>query len=435
MNKFENYLFHGFFFCCIFFLVACSKQEKNESVKDKKEEFNSIFFDINGTKIPNKNPDSLQQTKVAMQDLNLLDSTKFWSGHKNYFMHSIGSIDFPNDTTYTFRLTVIGKIILRLNNKDLFNIGKISDTVLVASQFVDAGKNIFEIEYFDGKLSPKIILEWMPSEGNYQVIPTKMFERANLKLDSIPYQKAAANPPLDSSHPNNKLTEQEIEQGWKLLFDGKTLNGWHTYNKKVGVGKKWRVEDEAIMFEGRKRFKYKFEGRMFEMGDTDKLADGGIDIVTDDSFENFEFELDWKISEGGNSGIFYSVLEDPNYNEAWNTSPEMQVLDDQVHKDGLIYKHRSSDLYDLIACYTITVRPQGEWNRIRLIKNRGKVEHWLNGVMVLQYDANSPEWSEMLLKSKFSKLKDFGVMGKRRLGLQDHDNQVWYRNIRIKELK
>ena len=78
-----------------------------------------------------------------MQDLNLDDSSKFWSGHKNYFMHSIGSIDFPNDTTYTFRLTIIGKIILRMNNKDLFNVGKISDTVLMASQFVDAGKNLF----------------------------------------------------------------------------------------------------------------------------------------------------------------------------------------------------------------------------------------------------------------------------------------------------
>lgn len=436
MKKLENYFLKGLFFYCFFLLVACTKQQ-NESVEEVKTAtgFQSIFFDINSIKIPNKNSDSLKQTTATMQDLNLDDSSKFWPGHKNYFMHSVGSITFPSDTAFTFRLAIAGKIVLRLNNKDLFNLTKVSDTMIVQQQYVESGVNLFEIEYFDGGLTPKIILEWKPGAGDYEPIPTTMFARANLQLDSVPYQKAASRPPLDNLAPNNKLTQQEMEQGWKLLFDGKTLAGWHTYNKTRSVGRKWRVEDEAVMFEGRKRFKYMFEGRMFEMGDTDKVGDGGIDIVTDGAFENFELELDWKISEGGNSGIFYAVLEDRKYVDAWNTSPEMQVLDDQIHKDGLIYKHRSGDLYDLIPCQTITVRPQGEWNRIRVVKNKGKIEHWQNGAKELQYDVNSPEWSDMYLKSKFSKLKDFGAMGKRRIGLQDHDNQVWYRNIKIKELK
>jgi cytochrome c len=144
--------------------------------------------------------------------------------------------------------------------------------------------------------------------------------------------------------------------------------------------------------------------------------------------------LEWKISEGGNNGILYSVLEDGQYKEVWHTSPEMQILDDFVHKDGLIFKHRSGDLYDLIACKEIAVRPQGQWNRVRIVKNNGVVEHWLNGIKVVDYDAKSPEWTEMIKKSKFSNLKDFATPGKRRIAFQDHDNQVWFRNLKIRSL-
>ena len=146
-----------------------------------------------------------------------------------------------------------------------------------------------------------------------------------------------------------------------------------------------------------------------------------------------------KISEAGNNGIFYTVQEGviqesiENY-EIWNTSPEMQVMDNLKHKDGLINKHRAGDLYDLIACNPIRVKPQGDWNKVLIIKNDGKVEHWLNGTKILNFDLNSDAWKDMISKSKFSDLTEFANPGPGKIGFQDHDNVVYYKNIKIKVL-
>jgi hypothetical protein len=397
--------------------------------------FNSVFFNINAIKVPNVNPDSLEQTMKQMESVNLTDKSRFWPGHDHFFMNSVGSIDFSKAGSVAFRLTVRGKIIFRLNNKDLFRTKTPTDTVAENSQFVDAGKNMFEMEYFDGGLDPRIVLEWSPDGKDFEPVPAEMFGSANLSLDSAQYAKAAARPSEVSNQMPNVLSKEEIAGGWKLLFDGTTTKGWHTFNHPGTIGRKWHAEDGSLVFDGRERFRYMFEGRMMEMGDTDKAKDGGLDIVTDGEFENFELKLEWKISKGGNNGILYTVLEDPKYKEAWNTSPEMQVLDDLVHKDGLIYKHRSGDLYDLIACSEVTVRPQGEWNSVKIVKNNGLVEHWQNGVKVVEYDLNAPAWKEMISRSKFSKMDNFATPGKRKISFQDHDNLVSYRNIRIHELK
>ena len=129
------------------------------------------------------------------------------------------------------------------------------------------------------------------------------------------------------------------------------------------------------------------------------------------------------------------IMENPKYDEAWKTSPEMQVLDNESNKDGIIYKHAAGDLYDLIACNQITVKPAGGWNRVRIVKNKGKVEHWLNGVKVVEYDLTVPQWKDMISKSKFSTLADFAKTDKNRIGLQDHDCDVWFKNIKIREIK
>ena len=218
-------------------------------------------------------------------------------------------------------------------------------------------------------------------------------------------------------------------------LDGKTTNGWHTYNKPGTIGRKWKAEEGMLVFEGRNRFEFFVAGRKIELGPVDKALDGGEDIVTDEAFENFELALEWKISEAGNNGIFYTVREDKKYDENWKTSPEMQVQDNTKHKDGLIEKHRAGDLYDLIAADPIRVKPQGEWNKVRIIKNKGKIEHWLNGSKVLSYDINSDVWKDMISKSKFADLPEFGLPGPGRIGFQDHDNRVYYKNIKIKELK
>ena len=115
-------------------------------------------------------------------------------------------------------------------------------------------------------------------------------------------------------------------------------------------------------------------------------------IVTNDSFENFELNLEWKISKNGNSGIFYTVQEIDAYDEGWKSSPEMQIMDEEGQKDGLITSHRAGDLYDLIASNERRAWPQGEWNKVRIIKKNGAVEHWLNGAKILSYDTKSPNW-------------------------------------------
>ncbi len=426
----RNFGFVYFIVC----LCGCGSEKNKEAESaDTESGFRSIFFDIKDIKIPNKNPDSLEQTTKQMESINLVDSDDFWPGHDHFFMNSLGSIEFPKEGSYSFRLLVSGKIKLKLNNKDLFEVKTPKDTILENLQFVDAGRNFFEIEYFDGGLNPKIVLEWI-NNGTSEVIPKEMFHLADLALDEEPYEKAAMRPLEESTQNPNTLSPEETKKGWKLLFDGLTTKGWHTYNKPGTIGRKWHAEDGTLTFDGRKRFRYMFEGRTNEMGDTDKVKDGGEDIVTDGEYENFELMLEWKISEGGNNGILYSVLEDGQHKEVWHTSPEMQVLDDFVHKDGQIYKHRSGDLYDLIACKEIAVRPQGQWNQVKIVKNNGKFEHWLNGIKVVEYDTNSKEWTEMIKKSKFSNLKDFATSGKRRIAFQDHDNQVWFRNLKIRSL-
>jgi len=220
---------------------------------------------------------------------------------------------------------------------------------------------------------------------------------------------------------DNQLTEVEKTEGWRLLFDGSTLNGWHKF-KADSVGEKWQAQDGILFFAGD------------EENESEARAAEGGDILTDDEFSNYELNLEWKISSGGNSGIIYNIIESNDYKEIWHTGPEMQIVDNAAHPDAQIDKHRAGDLYDLIACSEETVRPAGEWNQVRLIVNNGNVQHWLNGVKVVEVQFWTPEWDELVAGSKFSEKPDFGTARKGRIALQDHHNQVWFRNIKIKEL-
>jgi cytochrome c len=220
----------------------------------------------------------------------------------------------------------------------------------------------------------------------------------------------------------NSLTINEQNDGWKLLFDGVTTNGWHNYNKTT-IGKSWIVEDGAIALDARKNA----EGHW-------QAPDGG-DILTTDSFENFELNLEWKISPCGNSGIIYNIVESPENDYPWQTGPEMQVLDNSCHPDTRFVTHRAGDLYDMIECKYVTVKPSGEWNKVRLIKNKGKVEHWLNGVKVVEFSMYTDEWFKMIKNSKFKDMASFGRSTKGKIALQDHGDKVWYRNIKIKTLE
>lgn len=224
-----------------------------------------------------------------------------------------------------------------------------------------------------------------------------------------------------SSHVNtaNRLTRKEKNNGWQLLFDGKTTRGWHTYGKQT-AGRVWKVEDGALHF---------------DPSDKKLYPDEGGDILTDEEYDNFHLQLDWKISPKGNSGIIFYVKEDTGkYEKAYFTGPEMQVVDNDGHPDGRIFKHKAGDLYDLVPSSQEAARPVGEWNHVEIIANEGKLDMYLNGVLTVSTIMWDDNWRKMVAASKFKAWSDFGLFKKGRIDLQDHGDKVWFRNIKIKKL-
>lgn len=205
-------------------------------------------------------------------------------------------------------------------------------------------------------------------------------------------------------------------QGWVSLFDGKTTNGWHIYGKP-GKATGWMVEDNSLR------------------PDTSIPKAERGDLVTDGEFENYHLKLEWKVAPRSNSGIIFNVKEDPaKYPHAYNTGPEMQVLDNDRHPDAKIHKHRSGDLYDLIASSKEVTKPVGQWNKVDIIINKGKLSFSLNGVNIVATTMFDDGWKAMIAGSKFATMKDFGTFRSGKIALQDHGDIVWYRNIRIKNL-
>ena len=161
---------------------------------------------------------------------------------------------------------------------------------------------------------------------------------------------------------------------------------------------------------------------------------GGGDLITKEEFDNFAFEMEWKISEGGNSGLMFHVAEADTLGATYHTGPEYQLLDNERHPDAKIEKHRAGDNYDLQKSTVETVKPAGEWNETRLVVNNGVVEHYLNGEKVVEYELWTPEWEEMVANSKFVDFPAYGLAKEGHIALQDHGDEVSFRNIRVKEL-
>jgi hypothetical protein len=159
------------------------------------------------------------------------------------------------------------------------------------------------------------------------------------------------------------------------------------------------------------------------------------DLVTNDTYENFHLKLEWKIAPKGNSGIIFLVNEDTaQYKSTYNTGPEMQVLDNNGHPDAKIPKHRAGDLYDLIASSKETVKPAGEWNQAEVIVNNGKLDLVLNGTNVVSTTMWDDNWNKLVAGSRFKAMPGFAKSHSGKIALQDHGNEVWYRNISIKKL-
>ncbi len=417
-------------------ISACKNKEADSSAMENENLgiYEAVFIDVKNTEIPGDIDKNVPMEKTLLKDINLNDSKKFWGDKNDFGMFAMGSIEFPESGTYYFKLHSAGKITFKLDNKDLVKNVQIHDQVTdEGSTYLDKGFAIFEYEYYPAYKNPYLVLEWSKDGENFEVVPASAFN--NLDSFSIANWDGTGSTLEENETSDNTLSEEEIKNGWKLLFDGETTNGWHTYNKPGQIGRKWVAKDGMFVFEGRNRFEFYVAGRKIELGPTNKVADGGEDIISDKAYENFELSLEWKVSEAGNNGIFYTVQEDTIYNEVWKTSPEMQVIDNAKHKDGLIYKHRAGDLYDLIASEPIRVKNQGEWNHVRVVKNQGKMEHWLNGSKVVSYDVNSPEWKNMIAKSKFKDLENFATAGPGHIAFQDHDNLVYYKNIKIRVIE
>jgi Domain of Unknown Function (DUF1080) len=231
--------------------------------------------------------------------------------------------------------------------------------------------------------------------------------------------------PADTTKPKtemtaNTLSDAQKAEGWQLLFDGQSTKGWHRYGGKP-VGSAWKIADGNLYLDTTQK-------------DNWQIKDGG-DIVTDDEFENFHLKLEWKIAKDGNSGIIFFVHEDTaKYKWAWETGPEMQVLDNNGHADSKIIKHRAGDLYDLISSSKETVKPAGEWNLAEIKSANGKLDFYLNGENIVSTTMWDDAWKKMIAGSKFIKMPDFGTYKKGHIALQDHGNAVSFRNIMIKKL-
>jgi hypothetical protein len=219
---------------------------------------------------------------------------------------------------------------------------------------------------------------------------------------------------------NNTLTSAERKEGWVLLFDGTSLNGWHKYGGKP-AGTAWKAIDGELLLDPSQKNDW-------------QVLDGG-DIVTNKSFKNFHLKLEWKIAQNGNSGIMFFIHEDSvKFRWPWMSGPEMQVLDNEGHPDSKIFKHRAGDLYDLIACKEETAKPFGQWNQVEIRCLNGQLDFWLNGVNVVSTALWGDTWKQLIAGSKFAKMQGFGTYQDGKIGLQDHGDKVWFRNIKVKEL-
>lgn len=217
--------------------------------------------------------------------------------------------------------------------------------------------------------------------------------------------------PAQAQRAPNTLLDAEVAAGWELLFDGTTLEGWRGFNEEA-LPDGWQAVD----------------------GTLSRVAGGGDIIYAARQYQDFDFRIEWKVGEAGNSGIFYRA-EEGVVNAIFKSAVEMQVLDDERHYDGRSPYTSAGAVYGLYPAPRGVVRPAGEWNESRVLARGAHVEHWLNGVKVAEYELGSPDWVTRIAGSKFVQWPEFGTSLRGYIGLQDHGDQVWYRNIKIRELR
>jgi hypothetical protein len=227
---------------------------------------------------------------------------------------------------------------------------------------------------------------------------------------------------------SNVLTDAEQRAGWRLLFDGRTFNGWRGLGYDTVPTAHWKIENGTI--------------RKLADGQVPRLPDGqpaaGGDLMTRDTFRDFELTWEWKISRAGNSGVKYNVSEEISMANAPNHAAlgfEYQMLDDSLHEDNKVPSHRAGALYDLIPPNANKVlKPVGEWNSSTIVFRGNHGEHWLNGKKVVEFKLGTPVMDSLLKASKYRDIKGFADKRAGHIVLQDHVDEVFFRNIKIRSL-
>jgi len=248
--------------------------------------------------------------------------------------------------------------------------------------------------------------------ANYPYPPGRIFVSQAVLVENIP----------------NVLTDAEQRAGWHLLFDGKTFNGWRGLGYDTVPTAHWKIENGTI--------------RKLADGQVPRLPDGqpaaGGDLMTRDTFRDFELSWEWKISRAGNSGVKYNVSEEISMANAPNHAAlgfEYQMLDDSLHEDNKVPSHRAGALYDLIPPNGNKVlKPVGEWNSSTIVFRGNHGEHWLNGQKIVEFELGTRLMDSLLAKSKYRDIKGFADKRAGHIVLQDHVDEVFFRNIKIRRL-
>lgn len=252
--------------------------------------------------------------------------------------------------------------------------------------------------------------------------PGKQIMWKNIQLQTDSLEKYSRSMDLQPVNMQNSLTSGEQENGWKLLWDGETTEGWKGARLDSFPQQGWVIEDGILT--------------VLASGGEESAAGG--DIVTEQLYGDFELKVDFKITEGANSGIKYYVDTDINKGPGSSIGLEYQILDDDRHPDAKLGNHEGSrtvaSLYDLIqADPNKPINPVGEWNTAHIISKDNHVEHWLNGVKVLEYERGTKEFRKLVSESKYDKWPNFGELKEGRILLQDHGDRVSFKNIKIKQ--
>ena len=261
----------------------------------------------------------------------------------------------------------------------------------------------------------------------------KVYRFRNLRVQPLDGSSRSASVSASSADASsaepNTLTAEEKADGWQLLFDGSDLSGWTGLGTGAIPEGHWTVEDGAI--------------HKVESGQVPTAADGqpleGGDIMTEETYDDFELTWEWKVAEGANSGIKYNVSEEMSTSHEPERAAlgfEYQVLDDERHPDGEDADHRTGALYDMIPADSSkkTVRPPGQWNASRLVFQGNHGEHWLNGQKIVEYDLDSPRFDSLLAASKYADIEGFGDRRTGHIVLQDHGDNVWFRSLKLRPL-